>query len=66
MKGMKVEVRNNNVDAALKVFRKKSAPIVMEVRNRQEYTKPTTERNRAKRAAEAREKRRQKQPRPWV
>lgn len=63
---MKVEVRNNNVEAALRVFRKKTAPVVMEVRNRQEYVKPTTERNRAKRAAELREKRRRNEPRKWV
>ena len=56
---MKVAVRNNNVGKALSIFRKKCAPILMEVREREHYEKPTTKRNRMKRMAIVRERKRQ-------
>jgi ribosomal protein S21 len=53
----KVKVRNNNVESALRVFKKKCADIVWEVRQR-EYYVPKSERKRlAKKAAISRSKR---------
>ena len=56
---MRVVVRNNNVNKALSIFRKKCSPIVQEVRERQHYEKPTSERNRKRRVAKVRERKRQ-------
>lgn len=56
---MKVRVRNNNVNKALGIFKKKTGDVVYEVRQRQEYVKPSDARRRAKKIAEMREKRRQ-------
>lgn len=56
---MRVKVRNNNVDKALSIFKRKCNPIILEVKARQRYEKPAVARNRAKRMAEVREKRRQ-------
>ena len=54
---LKVKVRNNNVESALRVFKKKCADIVWEVRQR-EYYVPKSERKRlAKKAAISRSKR---------
>jgi len=63
---MRVSVRNNNVNRALSIFKKKSGEILLEVRRREYYEKPTAERNRRRKAAELREKRRQAQARSWV
>jgi ribosomal protein S21 len=56
---MQVKVRNNNVNKALSIFKKKTSDVVYEVRQRQEYVKPSDARRRAKKVAEVREKRRQ-------
>ena len=56
---MRVKVRNNNVERALAIFKKKCNPIILEVRARQYYDKPAEARNKAKRMAEVRERRRQ-------
>lgn len=56
---MQVTVRNNNVNKALSIFRKKCEDIIQEVRDRQTYEKPTTKRNRLKRMAIVRERKRQ-------
>lgn len=56
---MQVTVRNNNVNKALSIFRKKCEDIIQEVRDRQTYEKPTTKRNRLKRMAVVRERKRQ-------
>jgi ribosomal protein S21 len=53
----KVKVRNNNVESALRVFKKKCADIVWEYRQRQEYVPKTEKRRLAKKAAIARGKR---------
>ena len=55
---MQVNVRNNNVEAALRIFRKKSADILWDVRQREHYEKPTTRRKTAKKAAIKREQKR--------
>jgi small subunit ribosomal protein S21 len=55
---MKVNVRNNNVNKALSVFKSKTKDIVREVRERQEYEKPSEKRKRQHRRAVARERKR--------
>jgi len=56
---MKVTVRNGNVNKALSIFKKKCQPIVIETRERQRYTKPTTKRATDHRLAVNRERKRQ-------
>ena len=53
----KVRVRNNNVESALRVFKKKCADIVWEYRQRGEYIPKSEKRRLAKKAAIARNKR---------
>jgi len=52
-KGLCVEVRNGDVNKALRIFKKKvqEAGIIQEVRERQFYEKPCNKRNRKKKAA---------------
>lgn len=56
MKGLGVEVRNNNVNDALRKFKKKVQEDgkLQDVKEREEYTKPSVARNRAKAAARSR------------
>lgn len=58
---MKVKVRNNNIESALRVFKKRSSETVFEYRERQYYEGPAAQRHRAKKAAKTREHRRQAQ-----
>jgi len=55
-RGMFVEVRNGDVNGALRRFKKivQEEGIIQEVRDRQEFTKPSIVRKRAKAAARAR------------
>jgi ribosomal protein S21 len=53
----KVRVRNNNIEAALRVFKKKCADTMWGVRQREFYTTPSDKRRAAKKAAIARNKR---------
>lgn len=53
----KVKVRNNNVESAIRVFKKKCADIVWEYRQREHYVPKSEERRIAKKAAVARSKR---------
>ena len=55
-----VKVRNNNVESALRVFRKKCADIVWEYRQRQYYTPKSEQRRLDKKAAISRSKRNKK------
>lgn len=57
---MKIRVRNNNVESAIRVFKKKSSEIVFEYREREYFEKPSSKRHKAKQAAKAREARRSK------
>lgn len=59
----KVTVRNGNVDQALRIFKRKvnNSGILFEVKERQEYVKPSTKRARAKASAKVREQRRAKE-----
>ena len=56
---MQVTVRNDNIGKALSIFKKKCGEVIMEVRERQYYEKPTEKRNRKKKMAQVREKKRQ-------
>lgn len=54
--GLKVEVRNGDFNGALRRFKKKVSQdgILMEVKERQHYTKPSEKRKKAKAAGRAR------------
>ena len=47
----KVKVRNNNVESALRVFKKKCAYIVWEYRQREHYVPKSEQRRLAKKTA---------------
>jgi len=68
-KGLSVEVRNNDINYALRKFKKKvqEAGIIQEVRKREFYEKPSELRKRAKAAGRARwlKKQRQLEEREW-
>lgn len=55
---MKVTVRNNNVDKALRIFKRKCNEVVFEYREREYYESPSEKRHKAKKAAVKRERRR--------
>ena len=54
--GLTVEVRNGDFNGAMRRFKKKvqEAGIIQEVRDRQEYVKPSIKRAKAKKAGRAR------------
>lgn len=54
--GLTVEVRNDDINGALRKFKKKvqEAGIIQEIRDRQEYVKPSVKRAKAKKAGRAR------------
>ena len=56
VKGLAVEVRNGDFNAALRRFKKKvqEAGIIQEVRDRQEFVKPSIKRAKAKKAGRSR------------
>lgn len=56
LRGLKVEVRNNDVGKALRRFKKlvQDDGILQEVRNKEFYEKPSVIKNRKKKAARAR------------
>lgn len=56
VKGLVVEVRNDDVNKALRIFKKKvqEAGIIQEVRDRQHYVKPSEARRKAKQAGRKR------------
>lgn len=60
-RGLSVEVRNGDLNKALRLFKKKvqDSGIMQELREREYYEKPTTKRKRAKAAAKARWKKKQ-------
>ena len=57
---MKVRVKNNNVDGALRTLKRKTKDIFLSLREREYYEKKSTKRHRAKSAAKIREQKRQK------
>ena len=58
---MRVKVRNNNIENALRAFKKKSSETIFEFRERQYFEGPAAKRHKAKKAAKTREHRRQAQ-----
>jgi len=56
IKGLRVEVRNGDVNGALRRFKKlvQQEGVIQEYRSRQEYVKPSLKRAKAKAAARAR------------
>lgn len=57
----KVTVRNNNVEAALRVFKRKvvASGLLLDFRDHESYEKPCLARNKKKQSAKLRERRRQ-------
>jgi ribosomal protein S21 len=60
---LKIFVKNNNIERALRTFKRKSKEKMLEVKERRYYTKPCQRRNEAKQAAVIRERKRQKDDR---
>ena len=58
---MKVAVNNGNVEKALRNLKRKMKDRLLELRDRQQYTKPSQRRNEAKQAAVVRERKRQRE-----
>ena len=58
---MKVAVKNGNVEKALRNLKRKMKDRLLELRDRQQYTKPSQRRNEAKQAAVVREGKRQRE-----
>ena len=57
---MKVLVRNGNVEKALRTLKRKNKEKILELKERQYYTKPCQRRNERKQAAVIRERKRQR------
>ena len=57
---MKVSVRNNNVESALRVLKRKTKDSLIDLRSKEYYEKPSAKRNRMKQAAKVREEKRQR------
>lgn len=57
---MQIKVRNNNVDAALRIFKRKGREIVMELREREFYEKPSITKTKRKKYAKNKERKRMK------
>lgn len=55
---MTIKVRNNNVEAALRVFKRLYSERVFEYKERRYYEKPSETKAKAKRAAKVRERKR--------
>jgi small subunit ribosomal protein S21 len=60
---MKVEVRNNNVDRAMQILKRKliDEGVFKELQERRCYEKPSDKKRRLKRAAVVRERRRERE-----
>ena len=53
MRGLSVDVYNNNVDGALRIFKKmiKESKLMLELKNREYYTKPSEKKRRKSKKA---------------
>ncbi len=53
MSGIKVNIKNGNIEKALKIFKKKikDSHLMLEIRDRQEYTKPSLKKRQLKNKA---------------
>mgnify|MGYP003140862990 FL=1 len=56
---MKIKVRNNNINTALRMLKRKTKEDLALLKDREYFEKPSEIRNQAKQAAKLREKRRQ-------
>lgn len=56
-----VKVRNNNVEAALRIFKRKCLDHIWDYRQREEFVKPSEKKRKAKLAGIARAKKRRKE-----
>jgi len=57
---MRVRVKNNNVDSALRTLKRKTKETLIDLREKQYYEKKSMRRNKAKAAARIRERKRQR------
>ena len=57
-RGLYVEVRNNNIEGALKKFKRKvkDSGLIVQLRDRQYYEKPSEKRRRIKNLAKSRQR----------
>jgi len=55
---MQIKVRNGNVEAALRVFKKKCSEKLYDLKQKQYYEKPSAKKNARKKAAIKREQKR--------
>lgn len=57
---MRIAVRNNNINTALRVLKRSTKDSLIELKEKQYYSKPSAKRNKAKQAARIRERKRQR------
>ena len=60
---MKIKVRNNNINTALRMLKRKTKEDLALLKDREYFEKPSEIRNQAKQGAKLREKRRQERQR---
>ena len=60
---MKIKVRNNNINTALRMLKRKTKEDLALLKDREYFEKPSEIRNQAKQAEKLREKRRQERQR---
>jgi len=53
---MRVRVKNNNVDSALRILKRKTKDTLIDLRDKQYYEKKSAKRNKAKASAKVRER----------
>ena len=56
---MKIKIRNNNIESALSILRRRSKEIIFEYKEKQYFEKGSSKRHKAKQAAKTREDKRQ-------
>ena len=57
---MKIKVRNNNIESALSILRRRSKETIFEYKEKQYFEKGSSKRHKAKQAAKTRERKRQR------
>ena len=57
---MRVRVKNNNVESAIRTLKRKTKDSLNDLRSKEFFEKPSLRRNKAKQAARIRERKRQK------
>lgn len=58
---MKIRVKNNNVESALRALKRKTKDSLVELKEKQYYEKKSAKRNKAKASAKIRERKRQRE-----